>query len=78
MPSSQAQQLVLAARRPSYWAMCRVARIWGKEIVSDKWLQASAAAGHCKETALYDLEPGLYAKRPQPRSAHTSDIAICN
>ena len=47
--------------------ICRVARIWGKAIVTDKWLQASAVSGHCKDIAEYDLQPAI--ELPQSRSA---------
>ena len=51
--------------------ICRVARVWGKAIVTDKWLQASVVSGHCKDTAEYDLQPAV--ELPQSRSARTKD-----
>ncbi|KAL3155606.1 hypothetical protein ABBQ38_010860 [Trebouxia sp. C0009 RCD-2024] len=45
----------------------KVARVWGKAIVTDKWLQASAISGHCKDTAAYDLKPASGVDLPQSR-----------
>lgn len=42
--------------------------MWGKAIVTDKWLQASAASGHCKDTAAYELETAKAVDLPQSRS----------
>lgn len=55
--------------RPQVCTTCRVARTWGKAIVTDKWLQASAISGHCKDTAAYDLKPASEVDLPQSRSA---------
>ncbi len=57
----------------------RVGKTWGKDIVSDKWLEASVAANHCKDPALYDLEPSRMVDAPTSRSAVTNIVhfAIC-
>ncbi len=57
----------------------RVGKTWGKDIVSDKWLEASVAANHCKDPAAYDLEPSRMVDAPTSRSAVTTTVhfAIC-
>ncbi|DBB04311.1 TPA: hypothetical protein ACH3X1_012806 [Trebouxia sp. C0004] len=35
----------------------KMAKKWGKDIVSDKWIEDSVAAGHCKDTASYAVKP---------------------
>ena len=52
----------------------RVGKTWGKDIVSDKWLEASVAANHCKDPAAYDLEPSRMVDAPTSRSAFTTIV----
>ncbi|KAL0048805.1 hypothetical protein WJX82_011551 [Trebouxia sp. C0006] len=47
----------------------KVGKTWGKDIVSDKWLEASVAANHCKDPAAYDLEPSRMVDAPTSRVA---------
>ncbi|DBA89074.1 hypothetical protein WJX77_001689 [Trebouxia sp. C0004] len=47
----------------------KVGRTWGKDIVSDKWLEASVAANHCKDPTAYDLESSRMVDPPTSRVA---------